>query len=317
MKIVSKTLFDADVESEVAEISDAVTTALTVVGERTESLFPPPDWFPTASNRAIKRAMVTLNRIIQRFIEDRRASGEDRGDLLSMLLAAQDDEGVGMTDKQVRDEAMTLFGAGHETTAIALTWALYLISQHPEVEARLHEEVDRALGNRSATLNDLPNLPYTEMIAKEAMRLYPPAWGTTRELIGDITIGDYTIKKDNFIMMSFHALHHDPRIFDQPDRFDPERFSPENEKTIPKYAYLPFGAGPRVCIGNMFAMMEIRLVLATIAQQFRLTHDPSHAIIPDPVFTLRPRDGMPMTLSKREPLTVPTSVLDSGVAVKG
>lgn len=300
MRIVAKTLFDADLEEDVHKISGAITTALKVIGERNDSLFMLPEWLPTRSNRALSQAMATLDALIERFIHDRRASGEDKGDLLSMLLAARDEAGTGMTDKQVRDEAMTLFNAGHETTAVALTWALYLLSQHPEVEAKLQDEVHRVLGDRPATLADLPNLPYTEMIVKEAMRLFPPAWGTVRELTDDVKFGDYTLAGGGFVLLSFHAMHHDERFFADPERFDPERFSAENEKRIPRYAYLPFGAGPRVCIGNMFAMMEARLVLATLAQRCTLSLKPGAMVAPDPVFTLRPKYGMPMIVNVRQ-----------------
>jgi cytochrome P450 len=247
-----------------------------------------------------------IDELIQKFIDDRRATGEDKGDLLSMLLLARDEDdgqsGVAsqMTDKQVRDEAMTLFGAGHETTAVALTWTWYLLSQHPEVEAKLHEELDTVLGGRQPTLEDLQRLPYTEMIVKEAMRMYPPAFGTTREVIADGEIGGYPTKKGQTVYINIYGVHRDARFFPEPDRFDPERFSPENEKQMHKYAYLPFGGGPRVCIGNAFAMMEARLILATVAQQYRLRLAPGHQVVPERLFTLRPKNGMKMVPTKRE-----------------
>ncbi len=311
MKIISKTLFDADLPHDVDEISDAITAILQVVGVRLQSIAFAPDWMPTASNRKLKQGVQALDRIIQRFIDDRRASSEDKGDLLSMLLAAQDEDGTGMNDKQVRDEAMTLFGAGHETTAVALTWALYLLSQHPAAEAKLREEVDSVLGGRAATLADLPNMPYSEMLVKESMRLYPPAWGTSRDVTDDIEIGGYPVKKGSPVVMSFHAMHRDPRYWDEPERFNPERFTPENEKRIPKYVYLPFGAGPRVCIGNMFAMMEARLILATIAQKFTLSLVPGQQVVPDPIFTLRPKYGMKMALHQRESTAPREQVLET------
>jgi cytochrome P450 len=247
-----------------------------------------------------------LDEMIQKFIDDRRASGEDKGDLLSMLLLARDEDGTGqMNDKQVRDEAMTLFGAGHETTAVALTWTWYLLSQHPEVEARLHEELNIALGGRQPTLEDLPRLPYTEMIIKEAMRLYPPAFGTTREANTNAEIAGYTIKKGQVVYVNIYGVHRDSRFFPDPDRFDPERFSPENEKQIQKYAYLPFGGGPRVCIGNAFAMMEARLILATVAQKYRLKLAPGHQVAPSRLFTLRPKFGMKMVAARRESVLNP------------
>jgi cytochrome P450 len=307
MKIISKTLFDADLPHDVEAISDAITAILQVVGIRLQSIMFAPDWLPTPNNRRLKQGIEKLDRIIQRFVDDRRKSGEDKGDLLSMLLSAQDEDGTGMDDKQVRDEAMTLFGAGHETTAVALTWTLYLLSQYPDAEAKLREEVDSVLGERPATLADLPNMPYGEMLVKESMRLYPPAWGTSRDVIEDVEIGGYPVKKGSPVVMSFHAMHRDPRYWDEPERFNPERFNPENEKRIPKYVYLPFGAGPRVCIGNTFAMMEARLILATIAQRFTLTLVPGHQVVPDPIFTLRPRHGMLMTAHRRNRIATQTS----------
>jgi cytochrome P450 len=227
-----------------------------------------------------------------------------------MLLLAQDeDDGGFMTDKQVRDEAITLFGAGHETTSNALMWTFYCLSEHPEVEARLHAEVDSVLGDRPPTLEDLPRLPYTEMVIKEAMRLYPPAWATAREPNTDVVIGGWPVRPGEVILLNIYGVHRDARFFPDPERFDPERFRPENEKLIPKYAYLPFGSGPRVCIGNAFAMMEARLILATIAQRFALRLAPGHTVKPERMFTLRAKGGMPMIVVPRQPAAEPASAL--------
>jgi cytochrome P450 len=199
---------------------------------------------------------------------------------------------------------MTVFGAGHETTSGALTWAFYLLSQHPEVEAKLLDELDTVLQGRQPTFDDLPKLPYTEMVIKESMRLYPPAWSVTREAVEDVTIGSYPVKKGQIIIANIYGIHRDSRFFPNPDAFIPERFSAENEKQLPKYAYLPFGAGPRVCIGNAFAMMEARLLLATILPQFRLALAPGQQVAPERVFTLRPRYGMKMVAHAREAVRV-------------
>lgn len=310
MRIIAKTLFDADVSGEEREVGDAITDVLSTVNTRFNRLIPRPDWLPTEENRKFRRDVQRLDVIIQRFIDERRASGEDKGDLLSMLLLALDDDGSGgMTDKQVRDEAMTLFGAGHETTANALTWTLYALSQNPEVEARLHAELDAVLGGRRPTLEDLRRLPYTEMVVKESMRLYPPAWAFSREPNEDVVIDGVPVRKGDTIMVNIFGMHRDARFFPDPERFDPERFSPENEKSIPKYAYLPFGGGPRVCIGNAFAMMEARLILATIAQHFTLDVAPGHKVVPERVFTLRPKYGMKMIARKREPVPAPENAL--------
>jgi cytochrome P450 len=302
MGIVSKTLFDADVSSEASEIGAMVTDALEVVNKRLDRLMNFPEWVPTAENRRIHRAVARLDEMIQRFIDDRRKSGEDKGDLLSMLLLARDeDDGGGMTDQQVRDEAMTVFGAGHETTAAALMWTWYLLSQHPEIEARLLEELDMVLGGRTPQLSDLPRLTYTEMVIKEAMRLYPPAWSITRQTVGDdVVISGYPVKKGSVVLLNIYGMHRDARYFPDPERFDPERFSPENEKTIPKHAYLPFGGGPRVCIGNAFAMMEAKLIVATIAPHFHLSLAPGQQVAPQRVFTLRSKYGMKMIATERE-----------------
>lgn len=300
MEVISKTLFDAQVGAETQEISEQITILLSILNHRFNSLFPTPLWLPTAENRAFKLAIAKLDDIVARFIAQRRSGGEDKGDLLSMLLMARDDDDHLMSDKQVRDEAITLFGAGHETTANALTWTWYLLSQNPDVEAKLHDELARVLGGRDPRIEDLANLPYTEMVVKEALRLYPPAFSVVREAAQDVTLGGYPLPKGSIILGNIYGIHRDDRYFPNPERFDPERFSPDNEKQIPKYAYLPFGGGPRVCLGNAFAMMEARLVLATIAQKYRLALAPGHEVIPQRVFTLRSKYGMKMVAKQRE-----------------
>lgn len=310
MSIIAETLFNAEVGPEADAIGAAVTTVLSIMNERFNRLIPTPNWLPIPENRVFKREIARLDALIQRFIDERRRTGEDRGDLLSMLLLARDeDDGGFMTDKQVRDEAITLFGAGHETTSNALMWTFYCLSEHPEVEARLHAEVDSVLGDRPPTLEDLPRLPYTEMVIKESMRLYPPAWATTREPNTDVIVGGWPVRRGELILLNIYGVHRDARFFPDPERFDPERFRPENEKLIPKYAYLPFGSGPRVCIGNAFAMMEARLILATIAQRFALRLAPGHTVKPERMFTLRAKGGMPMIVVPRQPAVEPASAL--------
>jgi cytochrome P450 len=304
MRIISKTLFDADVAGETKEISDTVAEVLRITNERFNRFFLLPTWLPTPENRAMKNAAGRLNTLIQRFIEQRRKSGEDKGDLLSMLLMAQEEDGSSMSDEQVMNESKTLFGAGHETTAVALTWAWYLLSQHPDVEAKLQAELDTVLGGRLPTFDDLARLPYTDMIIKETLRLYPPAWATTREVHEKVTIAGEMLPKQTVIIINIYGVQRDGRFFENPKAFIPERFSAENEKRIPKYAYLPFGGGPRVCIGNMFAMMEARLILATMAQKLRLSLKPGLVVEPQRVFTLRPKYGMKMIVKARETLVV-------------
>jgi cytochrome P450 len=222
-----------------------------------------------------------------------------------MLLLARDDERQSMSDNQVRDELVTLFAAGHETTSNALAWSWYLISQHPVVEAKLHQEIDAVLNGRLPTLEDLPDLPYTEMVLKEAMRLYPPAWTlNTRQAVEDTIVSDYLVPKDRLIFVAPYVMHRRPEFFPEPERFDPQRFTPENEKALPRYAYIPFGAGPRVCIGNAFAMMEAHLILATIAQRFRLELDPEQEVEINPLITLSPKYGLKMRVVKREMPTI-------------
>jgi cytochrome P450 len=218
-----------------------------------------------------------------------------------MLIAARDEEGdgSGMTDEQLRDEAMTIFLAGHETTANALTWTWYLLSQHPEIEARFHAEVDEALKGALPTAEDFPRLRYTEMVLAEAIRLYPPAWVIGRRALCDHQIDGHKIPARSILLISPYVTHHDARFFPDPFRFDPERWTPEARESRPKFSYFPFGGGPRVCIGESFAWMEGALVLATIAQRFRMRLAPGHPVEMRPLVTLRPKHGMRMILESR------------------
>jgi cytochrome P450 len=247
------------------------------------------------------RAQATLDRLIYRIIADRRARPDDRGDLLSMLLLASDAEegGAQMTDRQVRDEAMTIFLAGHETTANALSWTWHLLAGHPDVERRLHDEIDRVLGDRTATVDDVPGLVYTRMVLAETMRRYPPAWGIGRRAIEDFAIGGYRVPKDTVVLVSQFLLHHDARFFPDPERFDPDRWLPERQNTRPKFAYFPFGGGTRVCIGEPFAWMEGILVLATLAQHWRLERLDTAPVPMQPGITLRPATGIRMRAMAR------------------
>jgi len=217
-----------------------------------------------------------------------------------MLLAARDEEtGEGMNDQQVRDEVMTLLLAGHETTSATLTWIWYLLSQHPEVEQRLHDEVDRVLGGQPPTVDRLDDLPYTRQVIQEAMRLYPPAFFVIRHAIADDEIGGYPVPANSLVLLMSHAVHRHPAFWEEPERFDPERFTPERSAGRPRFAYFPFGGGPRICIGNSFAMMEAQLVLATVAQRYCLRLLPGHPVELQVSLTTRPRHGLPMTLHPR------------------
>ena len=299
LAIVAKTLFSTDVDSE----ADEIGSALTQVFDLFEVILMPfseiLEKLPLPAVRRFKRARKRLDETIYRLIAERRASGEDAGDLLSMLLLAQDEEGSGgMTDEQVRDEALTLFLAGHETTADALTWAWYLLSQNPEAEAAFHDELDRVLAGRLPTFDDLPQLRFTESLFSETLRLYPPAWGIGRRALEDYPVGDFLIPARSVILMSPFVVHRDPRWFADPLTFRPERWLAD-DSARPKFAYFPFGGGARVCIGERFAWMEGTLLLAAIGQRWRLRLEPGHRVETHARITLRPKHGMRMLAEKR------------------
>jgi cytochrome P450 len=301
LAIAGKTLFDAEVEDEADEIGAALTTTFEMFNRVMMPFAQVLDRLPLPATKRFQKARGRLDATIYRIINERRASGEDRGDLLSMLIAARDEEGdgSGMTDEQLRDEAMTIFLAGHETTANALTWTWYLLSQHPEIEARFHAEVDDVLKDGLPSAEDFQRLRYTEMILAESMRMYPPAWTIGRRALGDYSIGGYTIPARSILLMSQYVTHHDPRYFPEPFRFDPERWTPEARESRPKFSYFPFGGGPRVCIGESFAWMEGALVLATMAQKWRLRLAPGHPVEMQPLVTLRPKHGMKVIFERR------------------
>jgi cytochrome P450 len=273
---------------------------LEAASERVNSPLRLPAWVPTGRNLRERRALAKLDAIVHALIGNRRASEERRDDLLSALLAAGDREGGGMSDQQLRDEMMTLFLAGHETTANALTWIWYLLARHPEVEEKLSEELRSVLGGRAPTVADLPKLRYTEMVVRESMRLYPPAPGAAREPIEDVAIGGFQAPKGSLLSINTYVMHRDARFFAEPDRFHPERFGQGWEERIPRYAYLPFGAGPRVCIGNAFATMEARLILATVAQRCKLSLETDREVRPVQLITLRPRGPVRMKIAVRK-----------------
>jgi len=301
LAIVGKTLFDADVESEAREIGQALTETIRVwrlstlpYGELLEKL-------PLPSTRRFQAARTRLDATIYRFIEEHRAAGVDRGDLLSMLLTAKDAEGDGgsMTDEQLRDEAMTIFLAGHETTANALTWTWYLLAQHPEAAAILQDELRDVLSGRNPTVEDLPRLSYTEMVLAESMRLFPPAWIIGRRALDDYEVNSYLIPAGSLVLMSQYVMHRDPRYYPDPNRFDPSRWSAEAKAVRPKFSYFPFGGGPRVCLGESFAWMEGVLVMAALAQRWQMQLVPGQRVEPQPLITLRPKFGMRMLLRRR------------------
>ncbi len=303
MDIVSRTLFSAAVDSEADEIAEALrqvfgvfNTIMMPFSEYLEKLpLPPVRRFHAARRR--------LDQTIYRIIAERRASGEDAGDLLSMLLLAQDEEaqdeggGGGMTDVQVRDELLTLFLAGHETTSNALTWAWYLLSQNPEAERAFHSELDRVLGRRLPAIEDLPELRYTEHVLAESLRLFPPAWAIGRKALEDYPLGEYMAPAGSVVLMSTYVVQRDPRWWVEPEAFRPERW--QEEPARPKFAYFPFGGGARVCIGERFAWTEGALLLAAIGQQWRFRLQPGHPVERQAQITLRPKFGMRMTAEAR------------------
>ncbi len=358
LSIVGKTLFDSDVESKADEVGVAVTEVLDTFWFTLLPFSNLIDKLPVPVLRRGRAARARLDALIYSMVDERRATGRDHGDLLSMLIAAEEEEpddmgtvpigvretggrdmgtvpsadlrgsrntcgspGVaaspgasakrgqspypgppekrGLSPIEIRDEAMTILLAGHETTANALTWTFYLLSQAPEVEARLHAEIDRALGGRLPTMGDLARLPLVERVITESMRLYPPAWIVGRRAIDEYAMGDYLVPPGAMIFMSPYILHRDARFFPDPERFDPDRWTPECKASLPKFAYFPFGGGVRQCIGEPFAWMELMLVVTTIAQHWQLRLVPDHPVAVQPLITLRAKHGMAMTATHR------------------
>jgi cytochrome P450 len=299
--IVAGALFSSEVDTEAAEIGAAVSALLNLFPFM---VLPFSEWLeklPVGPSRKAARAVQRLGATIYRMIESRRSHPQRPDDLLSMLLEARDTEGDGgrMTDRQLRDECMTLFVAGHETTAVALTWTWYLLSQYPDVEARLHAEIDSALGKRLPNADDLPRLTYTEMVLAESMRVFPPAWTVARTALRPLEIRGYRVPRGSLLMMSQWVMHRHPQYFPDPESFAPERWTREARAARPKFCYFPFGGGPRQCIGEGFAWMEGVLLLATIAQRWTMRMVPGHPVEPQPRITLRPRFGMKMVLEPR------------------
>jgi cytochrome P450 len=268
-----------------------------------QSILPLPMWVPTRANRAARATIATMDEIVHKIIDRRRRGGDGAAastDLLGMLIEARDEETeAAMDDRQLRDEVITFLVAGHETTAVTLSWTWHLLASHPEVEARLFAEVDEVLGGRTPALGDLENLGYTKRVVQEAMRLYPPAWALSRQSYQEDQIRDRRVPANCIVTISPYLTHRHPQYWPDPERFDPERFSPEASAGRPEYAYFPFGGGPRRCIGSQFAMMEAQLILAMTAQRFRLVAVPGHRVEKDPILTLRPKPGVLMHLERR------------------
>jgi len=299
MVISGKTFFGSEVDS----VSEEVGKQMAVIEESYFRRLMPYsellDGLPLPSNRRLNRAIKRLDEIMHTIIEEHRKNGEDQGDLLSTLLMAHDEEGSGMSDKQLRDETVSLFFGGHETTSAALSWTWYLLSQNPEAESKFHKEVDSVLEGRLPQFEDFPKLTYTSMVFAESMRLYPPAWVLGRKLLVDYEVGSYTLPKGCGTFVSPWVMHHDSRYFPEPFEFDPMRWTPEAKASRPKFSYFPFGGGPRGCMGEEFAWMEGVILLATIGQRWRFKLSPGHQVEPAPMLTLRMKHGLRMILEKR------------------
>jgi cytochrome P450 len=304
--IIAKALFNAEVTGEAARFADAVTELAREIMVEVKSFVPLPDWLPLPSKRRKRAALAVVDAFIRNVIRERRASGKDEGDLLSMLLLAKDDDGSQMSDQQVRDEAITLFNGGHDSTAAELCWIWDSIARHPDVEAKIVAELQNVLGDRLPTYADVGNLSYTEMVVKETMRLWPATISLfVREAVEEVPLGEYVIPRGGWVYMMPYIVHRDPRLFPDPLVFDPERFAPGRVEKIVPNSYFPFGAGPHVCIGNTFATMEMVLIVATVLQQYHPDPAPAQGPSePEVRVSLRPRGGLKMRMVKREPSPV-------------
>lgn len=303
IEVIVKALFDVDVGDVVDQLREAVSIFSETLFQEISSPFTLPDWLPLRSKRRKRWAIQTVDKLVRDLIRARRASGEEKGDLLSMLLAANNSTDGRMVDQQVRDELVAMFRGGHDTTAAGLAWTLYLIAQNPEAESRLLQEIARVLGTRPATLADLPNLPFTEMVVKESLRLYPPIWALFgRETHAEAELGGYTLPKGAQILILPWGLHRNPRFFENPEQFEPERFASERSGNLTPDAYIPFGLGPHLCIGASFANMQMVLTVATILQRFRLSLSPAQGSVePEPHVAIRPKGGLKMVPFLRSP----------------
>jgi len=312
LEVVGRSLFTTDFAGDADRIVPAVLAALDIVVQRASSLVRLPLSVPTPSNLRMRRAIATLDGAVEPLVQARRTraaagAGGPAGygdDLLGAYLSAgSPDSGLEpLTDREIRDEVVTLIVAGHETVASSLTWTWHLLGEHPEVAARMRDEVDAVLaGGRAPAYDDLRMLPYTGQVVEESLRLYPPAWLITRRALGDDVIAGHRIRAGGLVILSPWVTQHDARWWDEPERFDPDRWSPERRGDAPRFAYFPFGAGPRLCIGRDFALVESVLLLASLAARYELAPVPGHEVHAEPLVTIRPKGGLPMRLARREP----------------
>ena len=304
MKIITRTMFSDHLDDDEARlVSDAIKD-LNRHRLRLRDFIGLPEWLPRFPDRHVRAAVRTIDRTVNRLIAERRADGTDHGDLLSMLMLAEDEEtGERMSDRQLRDEVITMFVAGHETTATALTWTFYALDRHRDVADRLFAELDSVLSGAAPTLADLDRLPYTRMVIEETMRLYPTVAQIARQAVDDDEIDGVHVPKGSIINMNIWLTHRDPSIWADPETFDPERFDPKRAQNRPKHAYYPFGGGPRICIGNNFSLMEAQLILATVARAWRLRLVDGYTVHPIGNIVLRPRGGLPMHVEARGPVS--------------
>jgi cytochrome P450 len=299
LEIVVKTLFNSDVSADAVKVGSVLSRIANPFAKQATIKWILDNRLPTTTRRLFNQDAREIDRIVYRIIDERRRSGRDEGDLLSMLLKAHDEDGSHLDDKQLRDEVMTIFLAGHETTALTLSWTWFLLAQNPEIEKKFHAELADVLGGRLPTMEDLSRLQYTEMIAKESMRLYPPAYALGREAVEECEIGGFRVPAGAQVFMFQWVTQRDARFFPEPEKFSPERWTENFSNSLPKYAYFPFGGGPRACIGNYFAMMEIVLLLATIGQRFRFSLAPNHPVKLMPAMSLRPANGIRVVVEQR------------------
>lgn len=308
LRIVGTTLFSHDLSGDANALGQAIRTSFATVSKRMTMPFAPPEWLPTRENRRFAAARDVVHRTVDAMIAERRRSGEERPDLLQMLLAAQDAEtGARMDDRQVRDEALTLMLAGHETAAASMSWMWYLLARNPDAASKLREELDSVLGGGTPGVEDLPRLPYTRAVFDETLRLYPPAWGQPRESLEEDEIGGYRIPARKIVIVCQWVTQRRPDLWERPDDFVPERFVGDAKDAIVPWSYYPFGGGARMCIGNSFALMEAQVVLATLAQRFEPELVPGQDVVPDATFTLRPKHGVRMRIRRRAPVAAGSS----------
>ncbi|NJK33184.1 MAG: cytochrome P450, partial [Deltaproteobacteria bacterium] len=303
-RIVGLTLCSTELSDKAGAMGPALTTALNFANEIVTSLtLQPPLWVPTANNRRFRAALAVLDSVVQGIIDERRRSGEEHGDLLDMLMSAMVEDESGrlepMSDRELRDNLATLVVAGHETTANLLSWTFLLLARHLEIERRLYTEIERVCGGAAPKVEQVPELTYTGQVIDEALRLYPPAWIFEREAHAEVEIDGYSLPPGTIVAIPTWTLHRHPGFWSRPDHFDPERFSEAAKAGRPRYVYIPFGGGPRVCIGNAFALLEAKLALATLVQRFRFELIPGQDLRPDAAITLRPRAGLRMRVIAR------------------